>query len=74
MKQFGRRGKSRLGKSTTKGKIIEQIESLSDEEVPQVLDLIKLLQEQPEELTEPEFEEITVKYYNRVGSAIPMSL
>jgi len=58
LKQFGRGGKSRLGESTTKGKIIEQIESFSDEEVSQVLDLIKLLQEQPEELTEPEFEEI----------------
>jgi hypothetical protein len=42
----------------TKGKIIEQIESLSDEEVSQVLDFIKLLREQPEELTEREREEI----------------
>ena len=42
----------------TKGKIIEQIESLSDEGVSQVLDFIKLLREQPEELTEREREEI----------------
>jgi len=42
----------------TKGEIIEQIESLSDEEVSQVLDFIKLLQEQPEELYEHEREEI----------------
>ena len=42
----------------TKGKIVEQIESLSDEEVSQVLDFIKLLREQPEKLTEREREEI----------------
>ena len=42
----------------TKGKIIEQLENLSDEEVSQVLDFIRLLREQPEELTEREREEI----------------
>ena len=42
----------------TKGEIIEQIESLSDKEVSQVFDFIKLLREQPEELYEYEREEI----------------
>jgi len=42
----------------TKGKIIEQLESLSDKEVSQVLDFIKLIRQQPEELTEREGEEI----------------
>jgi len=41
-----------------KGKIIEQIDSLSDEEVSQVLDFIKLLREQPEEIAKHEREEI----------------
>lgn len=42
----------------TKGKIVEQLENLSDEEVSQVLDFIKLLRDRPEELTEREREEI----------------
>jgi cytochrome c553 len=41
-----------------KEKIMEQIQSLSDEEMSQVLDFIKLLREQPEELTNPELEQI----------------
>ena len=42
----------------TKGKITEQLEGLSQEEVSQVLDFIKLLREQPEELTDHEHEEV----------------
>jgi len=49
---------SEMIKSMTKEKIMEQIESLSAEEISQVLDYIRLLQEQPEEPTEQELQEI----------------
>jgi hypothetical protein len=41
-----------------KEEIMEQIQRLSDEEMSQVLDFIKLLREQPEELSNRELEEI----------------
>jgi len=47
-----------MTKNATKEKIIEQIESLSNEEISQVLDYIRLLREQPEEPTKQELQEI----------------
>jgi len=47
-----------MTRGTTKEKIIEQIESLSNEEISQVLDYIRLLREQPEGLTKQELQEI----------------